>query len=278
MPLRYTCDKKAIEMTLEKMKADGLVSIDAFFNYDAPENLRREVAYKDFDFLTRLCRIAEAETVDSIFKWLVQAGIVDKGISYPRETFNDFRGEVKAAFNMPGTSISPVMERLLYMLSAVKMPEKTIGLGTYYGYALVWVIGASCGRSYTYTAEKVYGVDIDDEATEQARSNFNNLAHADHVELIADDGFIAIDRLEGPFDYVYIDVDNRELGKHIYLDLIARLYSKIKEGGWVLAHDTTATPFARQLEGYLSFVRDKQKFQESISFHIDPYGLELSIK
>ena len=97
------------------------------------------------------------------------------------------------------------------------------------------------------------------------------------MELIADDGFSAVDTLEGPFDYVYIDVDSRELGKGIYLDLIRKLYEKIIPGGWVLGHDTTATPFAKQLEGYLSFVRDQEKFQESISFHVDPYGLELSI-
>jgi predicted O-methyltransferase YrrM len=170
------------------------------------------------------------------------------------------------------------MERLLYLLSAVKKPKRIIGLGAYYGYALVWAIGASCGKSKLYSPEKVYGVDIDEEAIHHARENFHNLAQTDHVELITDDGFKAVERLEGPFDYVYIDVDSRELGKEIYRDLIVRLYEKIDPGGWVLAHDTTATPFAQQLEGYLSFVRDQEKFQESISFHVDPYGLELSIK
>ena len=53
---------------------------------------------------------------------------------------------------------------------------------------------------------------------------------------------------------------------------------KVEVGGWVLAHDTTVPPFASQLEKYLSFVRGNKYFRESISFDIDPFGLELSIK
>ena len=33
-----------------------------------------------------------------------------------------------------------------------------------------------------------------------------------------------------------------------------------------------------QLEGYLAYVRDKENYRESISFDVDAYGLELSIK
>ena len=111
-----------------------------------------------------------------------------------------------------------------------------------------------------------------------AIKNFNTLANTDHIELVTEDGLEAVQRLDGPFDMVFLDVDSRELGKGIYLDLLQGLYEKIPEGGWVLAHDTQVPPFAKQLEGYLSFVRDEANFSESIAFDIDPFGLELSIK
>ncbi len=63
MALIYSCEPQAIEMALERLKKDGLVSEDAYFHYDAPQSLRREVAYRDFDFLSRLSRTAEVETV-----------------------------------------------------------------------------------------------------------------------------------------------------------------------------------------------------------------------
>jgi predicted O-methyltransferase YrrM len=172
----------------------------------------------------------------------------------------------------------PVMERLLYMLSSLRRPRRMIGLGTYCGNALVWAVGSSCAAGREYTAEKVYGIDIDPEATARARANFSQLAHANHVELIADDGLAAVERLEGPFDYVFLDVDSRELGKGLYLELLEALYDKLLPGSWVLAHDTMVPPFAAQLEPYLAYVRDRGNFRQSLSFDVDPFGLEVSIK
>lgn len=278
MMLTYQCDQQVIEQAIEKLKEDGLVSSRAFFNADAPENLRQEVAYRDFDFLTRLCRVSESNVVSSIHQWLKQSGIIPEDGLFDVSGFETYRKVVRENFSVPGTSITPVMERLLYMLSAIKKPNRVLGLGTYYGNALVWVIGASCGDTKTYSAEKVIGVDIDQDATEGARANFAGLPNSSHVEFQVKDGFEAIEELEGPFDYVYIDVDNKELGKSIYLDLLTEVYEKVGKGGWVLAHDTCVPPFAKQLQGYLDYVRNKQNFSESISFDIDPFGLELSIK
>jgi hypothetical protein len=52
------------------------------------------------------------------------------------------------------------------------------------------------------------------------------------------------------------------------------------KGAWVLAHDTTfkGAGFPEQLREYLRFVRAPANFEVSISFEIDEYGLELSIK
>ena len=214
----------------------------------------------------------------SILVWLKGEGVLLDDTQYNEKHFDGLRAEVKENFTVPGTSITPVMERLLYMLSSVKRPQHVIGIGTYCGYALVWVVGASCGRKRAYAAKKIYGIDIDEGVTEKARSNFSKLAHSGHIELIAQDGLQAVDSLEGPFDYVYLDVESKELGKGLYLELLKRLYAKILKGGWILAHDTTAPPFAAQLEDYLAYVSDEKIFCESISFDVDPYGLELTIK
>jgi predicted O-methyltransferase YrrM len=273
----YTCESQVIEMALEKLKDQGLVSRDAYFNYDAPRNLRREVAYRDFDFLSRLSRTAEVEIVHSILAWLKREGIVPTDATYDEEAFDALRRETKK-FTMPGTSITPVMERLLYMLSSVKKPRRVIGLGTYCGNGLVWTVGSSCGQERLYEAEKVYGIDIDAEATELARENLSKLEHTDHIELITEDGLKAVERLDGPFDYIYLDVESKDLGKGIYLELLKELYEKLEDGGWVLAHDTVVPSFAGQLEEYLEFVRNGANLEESISFDVDPFGLELSIK
>ena len=153
-----------------------------------------------------------------------------------------------------------------------------IGIGTYCGNALVWAVGSSCGRGKVFEAEKVYGIDIDAEATDRARRNFGKLKFAGHIELLAEDGLKAVESLEGLFDYVYLDVDSKELGKGLYLELLKRLYRLVAEGGWVLAHDIVVPPFADQFTENLAFVRNRENFKESILFDVDAYGLELSIK
>ncbi|MFC2031417.1 O-methyltransferase [Chloroflexota bacterium] len=278
MALIYTCERPVIEVVMESLKSDGLVAGDAYFNHGAPQQLRREVAYRDFDFLARLSRLGELETVRSVLKWLVQKGVVPEGATYDEVAFSELRQMVKTQFADPGTSVTPVMERLLYMLCSVKKPRRVIGLGTYCGYALVWAMGPSCGPGRSYEAEQVYGIDIDADATACAKLNLSKLPHTDDVELIAEDGLKAVERLQGPFDSVLIDVDSKELGKGLYLELLKQLYGKIETGGWVLAHDTVAPPFAGQLEAYLAYVRGGEKFSGSISFDVDAYGLELSVK
>lgn len=278
MTLVYTCDNQVIEMAFEKLKDDGIVSRDAYFKYDAPQNLRREVTYRDIDFLYSLSETNEVEVVRSALEMLKREGIVPKEATYDEVAFDELRQEVKQNFNVPGTAITPVMERLLYMLSSIKKPHRVIGLGIYCGNTLVWPVGSSCGKGRVYEAEKVYGIDIDAEAIELARANFGQLANVDHIELIAEDGLRVVERLDETFDYVYLDADNEELGKGLYLELLNKLYGKVERGGWVLAHDTTCPYFNKQLKQYLNFVRDRNNFSETISFDVDPFGLELSIK
>ena len=278
MSLIYKCENQIIENVLKKMKDVGLVSKAAYFNFDAKDDLRKEVAYRDFDFLSRLSRMAEAEIVLSALNWLKHKGIVAADTDYNETAFENLRDEVKKKFTVPGTSITPVMERLLYMLSSLKKPRRILAIGTYCGNTLVWNAGTSCGSGKLYDAEKVYGIDIDAEATATAKKNFSKLSHADHIELLAKDGLKAIENLKESFDYVYLDADSKELGKGLYLELLKIVYEKIEDGGWILAHDIVVPTFSSQFKEYLTFVRNKKNFKESILFDVDAYGLELTIK
>jgi len=278
MSMIYKCENQIVEKVLEKMKDVGLVSKEAYFNHDAQDDLRKEVAYRDFDFLSRLSRMAEVEIVSSALNWLKHKRIIKADVDYNETAFQYLRNEVNEKFTVTGTSITPVMERLLYMLSSLKKPQQILAIGTFCGNTLIWNAGTSCGTGKIYEAKKVYGIDIDVNATDTAKKNFSKLSHTEHIELLAEDGLKAIERLEGPFDYVYLDADGKELGKGLYLELLKKVYDKITDGGWILAHDIVVPTFSSQFEEYLSFVRDKTNFQESILFDVDAYGLELTIK
>jgi predicted O-methyltransferase YrrM len=274
----YRADDRLIAEVIDCLKGDGFLAQDARFNFDEPDHLRKSVSYRDFDFRHVLGLVGEVQLVDAILGFLKDEGVVPEDADYDRQAFEALRTEVKHRFAVPGTSFSPTMERLVYMLSSVRQPQRMIAIGISAGNTLVWNVGSSCGRGKVYDAQHCYGVDIDAQSLALARRNFSQLEHTGHIELLAEDGCRTAERLEETFDYIYLDADNEEAGKGLYLELVQRLYGKLNNGGWVLAHDTTYPLFQSQLRGYLDFVRDQRNFAESISLEVDNFGLELSIK
>jgi len=278
MTLTYRCSSSIIDQIVNKMKKHSIVAQDALFNEAAPDQLRKEITYRDLDFLLRLGRTAEIETVDSIAEFLKIKDLVHSDRSYNKELFLKLRKEVKTKFNVPWTSISPVMERLLFMLSSFKKPKYIFAAGIFCGNTLIWNAAPGLMESSDNPDTKILAVDIDKKAIELAENNFNSLDFNAGVNLVCEDALIAAEKIDHKLDYVYLDADCKERGKKIYLDILKILYPKIKKNGWVLAHDTTEWCFQEDFIKYKTFVRNKNNFTESVSFDIDPYGLELSIK
>ena len=136
--------------------------------------------------------------------------------------------------------------------------------------------------------------DYDRLAVDSHRANFKKLENVSEVELIAEDARTALDRIEGPFDFVYIEAkygnraiaeaeaagETSELGpvSDLYLILLKQLYDRLPEGAWVMAHDNLDWTARKEFAPYLAFVRDKAHFRESICFDIDDCGMERSIR
>ncbi|MBN2381069.1 class I SAM-dependent methyltransferase [candidate division WOR-3 bacterium] len=281
MALVFRPDKKSIEKTLAALKSYGnLVAPDARFNYDAKDGLRKEVCFRDEDFLSLLSSIDDEYVVDSILEMLKGKALVPPDAFYSKDAFDKLVALTKEKWYYPWTSFTKAMRRLFYMLASIKQPRIVVGMGIFYGYTLAWSAGPSCGKDKLYNAERVYGVDINTEAIEGARKNFAILEGSDHVELIAEDGRLVAQRLEGPVVFLHLDADGEKIGKKLYLELLKILYPKLAKGAWVLAHDVTDPGFQKQgvFTEYLNYVRDPKYFSESILFDIDQCGLELSIK
>ncbi len=278
MAIEYKCGKDTIEKVLKKMKNHRIISEKAEFNHSAEKQLRMEVTYRDLDFLQRLGRIDEVKTVNTILELLKSKGFISETASYNKELFEQFRKDIKLKFKVPWTSITPVMERLLYMLSSVKKPEIIFAAGIYCGNTLAWNVGPGFGKYQSYIFNKAFGIEIEQQSIEIAKSNFKKLQNSDNIELICDDALKIAERLDENIDYIYLDADCEKTGKRIYLDILKILYPKLKKDGWVLAHDSTEWCFEEDLREYKAFVRNKTNFNESFCFDIDSYGLELSIK
>jgi len=279
--LVFRAPLQAIELAVAKLKSDGIVNPDAAFNVRAPGSLRREVAYYDRDFMRRLGRTAaEAEIVGAALNMLKAHGLVDDGASYDEAAFARHRSEVKSAFTGSWTTLSPTMERLMYMLTSARRPKHLLELGSFWGYTLAWFAGPCVGTHRAYAAERIIGVDIDGAMTERARENFAALPNSEAVSLVAGDARSVLSELDGPFDFVYIEAkdDDASEPEGLYLKLLMQVYGRLSPGAWVIAHDSVDWTFAEEMAEYLPFVRDSGRFSESVAFEIDECGLELSVR
>jgi protein-L-isoaspartate O-methyltransferase len=294
MAITFQPARDATALALEQMKEDGLVHPEAVFNEDAEGGLRREVARRDWHFCRRLGRTSlETEIVDAALALLRENGLAAPDADYDRAAVDSHRALLKE-FKGTWTTLSPTMERLMYMLTSVKRPAHLLELGCFWGYTLGWFAGPCLGEQPALTPERVIGIDVNEDMLGRARDNFAKIAGGERVELIAEDARTALDRIDGPFDFVYLEAkfENRQIAAaeaegfsdplgpvpHLYLVLLKRLYDRLPEGAWVIAHDNLDWVAAKEMAPYLEFVRDRAHFSESICFDIDDCGMELSVK
>jgi predicted O-methyltransferase YrrM len=268
-----------VNKTLESMKNSYLIHPEAAFNYSAENGMRKEVTYGDLDFKDRIGRTEfEEETIDAALDFLKRKNLVGIDSCYNKKGFSNFREYHKRKMiKKSWTSLSPTMERMFFMLTSVKKPKSLIELGCFWGNTLAWFVGPCIGPDPLFKPRRIIGIDIDAAAMEMALENFRNFENTDTVQLIIEDARQTLNYLDGQFDFVYIEAKTPDQ-EDLYLQLLQLVYDKIPKGGWVMAHDATRYSAQDELRDYLRFVRDKSNFQESISFDIDAYGLELSIK
>lgn len=192
--------------------------------------------------------------------------------------FRDFRQRVREAFEVPQTSVTPLMARLLYGVAHLARPARILVVGSYYANTLVWLAGPGFGPVASYPGEAAVGVDVDAEAVAGAAGNVARLGTDGRISVAVLDGHAAGDRIGGRFDLVLLDADDPIRRKEVYLSLLDALLPHIADGGLVLAHDICVPVFGSEMARYQQATRDPDRFSGTVSYEIDPCGLELSRK
>jgi caffeoyl-CoA O-methyltransferase len=116
----------------------------------------------------------------------------------------------------------PEVGRLLSILARSVGARRILEIGAAIGYGAVWLArGAPEAR--------VQSVDINPERLAVARQYLERAGLADRVELIEGKALEVIQRLDGPFDLVYVDAVKTEYRR--YLDLVV---PKLRVGGLIV--------------------------------------------
>ncbi|MDR1610688.1 MAG: O-methyltransferase [Candidatus Symbiothrix sp.] len=117
--------------------------------------------------------------------------------------------------------------RILKMLVRMYRPQRILEIGTYTGYATL------CLAEGLPEDGEIHTIEIDDEMEDFIRNQFDQSDLKNKIHLHIGDALELIPKLEGTFDFVFIDADKRD-----YCEYYETVYDKVNKGGIILADNT----------------------------------------
>ncbi len=153
----------------------------------------------------------------------------------------------------PGTNLDELLlsvgreaGTLLYLLATGQQSRRILELGSSYGYSTVWL--AAAARA---TGGKVTSLELRDFKIEHARQSLTRAGLSTRVEFHQGDCLETLKTLQGPFDFVLLDV-----WKDLYLPCFELFHPKLAPGAIVVADNMLLPEIVRpQAEAYRARVR-----------------------
>lgn len=155
--------------------------------------------------------------------------------------------------------------RFLYDLIIKNGYKRGLEIGTYNGYSTLWL-----GLAFRETGGKVCTVEIDPIPAKEAQLNFMKAGLSHVIDARINDAFAEIEKLEGEFDFIFIDANKEDYGKFLKV-----LKGRLKPGGALVGHNVTNS--ARDMKDFLEAIQNDPELETT--FHpISAEGISLSIK
>jgi len=138
---------------------------------------------------------------------------------------------------------------LLHFLVKATQARNVLEVGTSHGYSAIWM-----GLALEKTGGRLTTIEIDRTRQELARKHVSEAGLSQRVALITGDGHTEVPKLDGPFDFVFLDAD-----KDGQVDYFHALYPrKLAAGGVLAVHN--AIRQAGAMRDYLELVRKHPNF------------------
>jgi caffeoyl-CoA O-methyltransferase len=159
--------------------------------------------------------------------------------------------------------VAPTTGRFLFALVAPQTACEVLEIGGSRGYSSIWLAAGA-----RMLGGRVLSVERDAAKAEAWRRNVSDAGLADWAELVEDDAFAALARIDDVFDVCFLDAE-----KDDYEALFARAREKLEPGGLVVADNVLSHADAL---GAYSRARQADSGLESLTLPLDR-GLELTV-
>ena len=175
----------------------------------------------------------------------------------PDQLLAELEAETKATLDLPEMLAGPLQGRFLEFLVYGLRPRRVLEIGAYSGYSALSMASGLPPDGRIDTCE------IDEEHAEVARKYIARSPYVDRITVHVGPALETISRLEGEFDFVFIDAD-----KGGYIDYYEAVVPRLSEhaliaadntlsGGHVLDED--AGTLAKAIAAFNEHVRDDQR-------------------
>ena len=133
--------------------------------------------------------------------------------------------------------------RFLHDLIVRNGYKKGLEIGSFTGYSALWM-----GLALKRTGGRLVTIEYEEGSGLEARKNLRRAGLDAFIDSRIADAFDEIPKLEGNFDFVFIDADKRD-----YLRFLKLVRDRVVPGGAIVAHNVTN--YAHDMQDYLEAVR-----------------------
>ena len=161
--------------------------------------------------------------------------------------------------------VGPEKGKILVNVIREVKPKRVLEIGALIGYSTILM-----GKELDDSDAQIITIEIDEGKAKIAEDNIKTARIKPKIEVIIGDALNVIPKLEGEFDFVFIDAAKREYIK--YLKLIEDKLHKRS----VLVADNAGS-FAESMKEYLNYVRSSKKYSSKF-VPVGNDGLEITTK
>jgi len=148
------------------------------------------------------------------------------------------------------TTIGDAM--MLRILVESTRAKRGVEVGSANGFGAI-----NMGIGFERTGGHLYTLEIDPQRVKECRENLEKVGLENIVTCIEGDAFKTLPRLEGEFDFVFIDALKQD-----YLKYLKLLEPKLKPGAVIVGDNVIRS--ARAMEDFLDYIQENPKYDTVI--------------
>ena len=151
-------------------------------------------------------------------------------------------------------NISEADGKVLYNLVIKNNYKRALEIGTSTGHSATWIAWA-----LSKTGGKLITIEIDEERHKKALENFKEAGLSDYIDARLADAHQLVPKLQGPFDFVFVDAD-----KDWYANYLKLLLPKLDVGGCFTAHNVSGRRLMRGIDEFLEYLNSLPEMETTI--------------